>query len=288
MAQRKGPSGPKNPILIRLYESCAAVRANFQEAYQYTAIAVRNRGIFYQTTLPGTDTLTELSPYLDAGSWAFILEERAYAQFAYQGAPPYHAGTVYWDGNSWNCQTEFSDVTLQLGEENQILVVNKEPTDTILNGQVIYASGAQGQRLATLKFSNGLTNARKVLGLATHQISKNQNGRCTNFGLVRELNTQGLAVAEPVYSTDTPGLWSQTQPPGDVEAVQIGILIQAHPTDGSIFVYPRVLERLSGTTANRPSAPRVGATYFDSTLGIPIWCKSLGPDVWVNASGVPV
>jgi hypothetical protein len=47
---------------------------------------------------------------------------------------------------------------------------------------------------------------------------------------------------------------------------------------------------LSGTTANRPlesiQAPiPVGQTYFDTTLGIPIWWNGT---VWKNASGTTV
>jgi len=49
----------------------------------------------------------------------------------------------------------------------------------------------------------------------------------------------------------------------------------------------------SGTTINRPVSSAtislwVGYRYFDTTLGIPIWLKSLNPTVWVNASGASV
>ena len=41
-----------------------------------------------------------------------------------------------------------------------------------------------------------------------------------------------------------------------------------------------------GTTANRPTFDlQVGSTYFDTTLGIPIWYKGT---VWVNSSGATV
>lgn len=42
------------------------------------------------------------------------------------------------------------------------------------------------------------------------------------------------------------------------------------------------------TTAMRPPNPVIGMSAFDTSLGIPIWCKSLNPVVWVNASGVAV
>jgi hypothetical protein len=41
-------------------------------------------------------------------------------------------------------------------------------------------------------------------------------------------------------------------------------------------------------TTQRPSSPVIGQHTFDTTLNIPIWCKSLNPVVWVNASGTAV
>lgn len=42
------------------------------------------------------------------------------------------------------------------------------------------------------------------------------------------------------------------------------------------------------TTATRPPNPVIGQHSFDTTLGVPIWCKSLNPVVWVNGSGTVV
>jgi hypothetical protein len=48
----------------------------------------------------------------------------------------------------------------------------------------------------------------------------------------------------------------------------------------------------SGTTAQRPTSavsPRwIGLCFFDTTLGKPVFLKSIGPDVWVDASGAVV
>ena len=42
----------------------------------------------------------------------------------------------------------------------------------------------------------------------------------------------------------------------------------------------------AGTTANRPATSlQVGQTYFDTTLGIPIWWNGTN---WINASGTTV
>lgn len=43
----------------------------------------------------------------------------------------------------------------------------------------------------------------------------------------------------------------------------------------------------SGTTADRPTTGLfAGRTYFDTTLGKPVWLKSVRPTVWVDGAGV--
>jgi hypothetical protein len=37
-----------------------------------------------------------------------------------------------------------------------------------------------------------------------------------------------------------------------------------------------------GATASRPLKPRLGLSYFDATIGLPIWWNGTA---WVNASG---
>lgn len=45
----------------------------------------------------------------------------------------------------------------------------------------------------------------------------------------------------------------------------------------------------SGTTANRPTKFLwIGRNYFDTTLGYPVYVKSVGPVVWVNGAGTVV
>lgn len=42
----------------------------------------------------------------------------------------------------------------------------------------------------------------------------------------------------------------------------------------------------SGTTSQRPTSVLwVGRRYFDTTLGKPVYIKSLGPTIWVDGVG---
>lgn len=48
----------------------------------------------------------------------------------------------------------------------------------------------------------------------------------------------------------------------------------------------------SGPTASRPTSSLpgrfIGMPFMDMTLGIPVWLKSVNPDVWVNGAGTTV
>lgn len=52
---------------------------------------------------------------------------------------------------------------------------------------------------------------------------------------------------------------------------------------------PMIQAVRSGTTAARPAdGVIVGSMYLDTTLNKPVWVKSLGPIVWIDATGAVV
>lgn len=58
---------------------------------------------------------------------------------------------------------------------------------------------------------------------------------------------------------------------------------------GNVYSQFLVTVGQNGTTAQRPTTNLwVNQQYFDSTLGKPIWIKSLNPTVWVDATGSSV
>lgn len=67
----------------------------------------------------------------------------------------------------------------------------------------------------------------------------------------------------------TPLTWEQTDTNFENLALATGII-----ADG-------------GTTAERPLAPILYQSYFDTTLYFTVWCAQVTPSiVWVNSSGV--
>ena len=67
--------------------------------------------------------------------------------------------------------------------------VNKNGTN-ITKGQVVYISGAQGQRIATgLAKADAESTSSKTFGIAYEDVAKNQTGRFITEGLIENIDT---------------------------------------------------------------------------------------------------
>lgn|SRR5512145_43131 len=258
-------------VVGHVYTTCAAART---DATTPRYIHVLGRGPFAWTAAAGTDTGDETTGYIAKTGGGYTFEDRLYADYSVVAAtvtPPYKAGRVYYRGNSLNVMTDFSDVTIQVGEELQILAVN-DTDATVTNGTVVYCSGGQGQRMAVKPYVNGSGFADCVVGVLTHEVEAHQNCRVTTFGLVRDLDTHDFDASDHIYSSATAATWTVTQPAGTVDGVEIGVVLNSHPTEGTLFVRPRAMNKTEGPTSERPSDPRAGQLYWNTTLvALEVW-----------------
>lgn len=139
------------------------------------------------------------------------------------------------------------NVTLQVGQEQVLRVVNKTATNVNLleaNYQAVRVTGAQGQRLK-VDLAQATTDAlsAETIGLVTETINNNQEGFITTSGIVRNINTTGSLQSETwadgdvVYlSPTTAGNITNIKPSAPNHLVIIGYVVSAHATQGSIFV----------------------------------------------------
>lgn len=167
-------------------------------------------------------------------------------------APSHVEGRVYWDSTDHTLaiMSDISGTVLQVGQENWVRITNMN--GAINNGQCVYINGAQGQRpTATLARSDSDATCKSVIGLATNDIAAgpNTDGFITTEGLVRGLNTTsgGLAHGETwvvgdrlFLSATVAGELTKVMPLAPNNTVSVGIVIQVHPTQGSIFVNPDI------------------------------------------------
>ena len=139
------------------------------------------------------------------------------------------------------------NVTLQVGQEQLIRVVNKTATNITLleaNYQAVRLTGVQGQRLKVdlaLSTTDGLS--AETIGLVTETIANNQEGFVTTSGLVRGINTTGSLQSEVWADGDilylspvVAGRVTKVKPSAPNHLVIIGYVVHAHITQGTIFV----------------------------------------------------
>ena len=137
------------------------------------------------------------------------------------------------------------NVTLQVGQEQVVRVVNKATVDLLeANYQAVKVSGATGQRLSVqLAQADNDFNSATTIGLVTETILKNQEGFITTSGQVKEINTTGSLQGETWVDGDvlylsptTAGNITNVKPVAPQHLIVIGYVEYAHANHGKIFV----------------------------------------------------
>jgi len=162
---------------------------------------------------------------------------------------PTNAGAMVWNDTDGTLDLKLKggNVTLQIGQEQVLRVVNKTATNINLleaNYQAVRVTGAQGQRLKVdLAQATSDNLSAETIGLVTETINNNQEGFITTSGLIRNINTTGSLQSETwadgdiLYLSPTvAGRVTKTKPSAPNHLVIIGYVVSAHATQGSIFV----------------------------------------------------
>ena len=159
------------------------------------------------------------------------------------------AGQLVWNDadGTLDLGLKGGNVTLQIGQEQIVRVVNKTATNVNLlesDYQVVRVTGAQGQRLK-VDLALATTSALSIgtLGIVTETINNNQEGFITTSGLVRGINTTGSLQSETWVDGDVlylsgsiAGGITNIKPTAPLHEVRIGYVVNSNITQGSIFV----------------------------------------------------
>jgi hypothetical protein len=170
-------------------------------------------------------------------------------QFPTTGIVPTHSeGLISYDYESKTFigYIDETDVTLNLGEEMWIRARNNSG-GAISNGQVVYVTGALGNRptIALAQADSRVT--AETIGVATHDIADNEDGIITTFGMLRDVDTSAFSDGDMLYlSTTVAGGLTATKPTGDTDyRVEVGTVLNAHATQGLVLV--SVVHPVDGT-----------------------------------------
>lgn len=148
-------------------------------------------------------------------------------------------GTVYWDdGNgTLSLNLKGGNVDCLIGEQEYARVYN-DTALTLTKGQIVYISGAQGNRVAVkLAQADSDANSAHTIGFVAETIAAGGEGWVQISGPMYKLNTLGTIAGDTVYlSPTTPGLWTTTKPVAPNHLVILGFIERVHATVGSIFI----------------------------------------------------
>lgn len=167
------------------------------------------------------------------------------------------------------------NVTLQLGQE-QLMRVQNTSGVPITDGQVVYVTGASGNR-PTISLASNTTEAisKNTIGVVTEPIANNNTGFITTSGLVRGIDTSAFTEGTEIWLGSTAGSITNVRPAAPAHAVRIGWVVRSHATQGQIFVDVSngfELNELHNVSITTPVADNI--LKYDGTA-------------WVNSTAAP-
>lgn len=162
---------------------------------------------------------------------------------------------------AWNIDENTVDVglngaTLQIGQE-QLVRVRNNTGSIIVNGTAVMATGTLGAsgRITVAPASITGSNYKHVLGVVTESIAAGADGFCTVFGKVRGIQTNGANYGETwvdgdvIYIKDSDGgALTKVVPTGTQVKLPIAIVINAHASNGVLFVRVTPIDENAGYT----------------------------------------
>jgi hypothetical protein len=146
-------------------------------------------------------------------------------------------GTFVWnDGDgTLDLGMKGGNVVLQLGQEQLARVYNAEAT-TLNDGEIVYISGSQGNRISVKRADNSTEDgSRNTIGMVTETILSGEEGFVTTGGVVHGLDTTGLTAGATLFLSSS-GQYTQTRPTAPNHTVIVGFVERVHASQGSIFV----------------------------------------------------
>ncbi len=165
------------------------------------------------------------------------IETPTYIQFDTTANIASNPGLLTWNGTEGTLEfgLKGGNVTLQIGQEQVVRVYNASGAD-LVDGQVVYVTGANANRLSvSLATNTDPAIAETTIGVVTELIPANQEGFVTTNGLVRDLNTAAIPEGTRIW-LGTGGTFTGTKPSAPAHIVSIGFVVRSHATVGSIYV----------------------------------------------------
>lgn len=150
-------------------------------------------------------------------------------------------GRITWDSNfgTLNVGLTGGNVNVPVGLAEYAQVFNGEVT-TLTKGEVVYISGAQGDKIKVKRASNVSDDtSAKTLGVVAESIAASQIGYCITQGVVSNLNLGSFSTGDIVWLGATAGTFTVTKAQAPNHLVFVGVVLRANNGNGQLFVKPQ-------------------------------------------------
>jgi hypothetical protein len=146
------------------------------------------------------------------------------------------AGVMRYDSGEKVPEVGIETVTLKLGVQQYVRVYN-DTALTMTRGQVVYISGAQGNRVAVrLASAASESTSAGTLGLVSQTIAAGAEGFVQVQGPMYNLDTSLLTAGALMFLSSTAGTLTATEPPAPQHGVRVAYVERVHATVGSLFI----------------------------------------------------
>jgi hypothetical protein len=162
-----------------------------------------------------------------------------------------------------------NDGIVDSAERIEIIVRNSTGV-TLNKGQVVYLSGATGNRPnAILADASTASTSKDTIGFVVANIPNNSDGRIAVNGTLHDLDTSAFAAGDELWLSETAGAWQNTPPAEPAHAVFLGYVARSHPNFGRIVLHVQngyELNELHGVQIT--SEADKDALIFDAATGL--------------------
>lgn len=119
------------------------------------------------------------------------------------------------------------------------IVVRNSTGSTLTKGQIVYLSGATGNRPnALLAKADAEATSSKTIGMVTDNIANNADGYIAVNGTLHDIDTSAYTAGDTLWlsATTAGGVVANTPPAEPNHTVFIGYVARAHPTQGRVVL----------------------------------------------------
>jgi hypothetical protein len=183
---------------------------------------------------------------------------------------PTTESSMYWDADKGAIAyvMQGGDVIQEIGESQYMYI---QASASITKGQVVMFTGAiGGSGTPTGAPATGITDGTYIIGIAAEDITVSTSGFVQTFGILKPINTTGIATGEILwYNPAVTGGFTATKPTAPNVVVQVAAVTAGNSAGGALFIRITAGSKLGETDSNVLFSSLTGGNLisYDQTAG---------------------